>query len=884
MTAGIDEASAHHHAVQFYEDERFLVERVAEFLAAGAREGEPCVVIATEEHNAAFAARLRALGVDAEPVTFLDARTTMEQFLHRGMPDGERFRQVIGGTLETINAGGGRVRAYGEMVDLLWRDGEPDAAIRLEELWNDLANHYAFSLLCAYPMGNFYKESDSALFERICSTHGIVRPTERSTSEDIVARDRRIALLEQRAAALEMEAAHRKRLEARLTEALTARRRSEQLLRDFVDNATVGLHWVLADGTIEWANDAELNLLGYTREEYIGRNIMDFHADAEKIDDILCRLGRNEEIHDYEAPLLAKDGSVKWVAISSNVLFEDGKFVHTRCFTRDITARKRLDEQNTFLLEATVVMSRSLDYRTRLSDVSRLVVPRLSDWCAVDLAREGGYERIITAHTNRELEQTAAKNRERWPSIAESEPLRGAIQSGRPTVVSRVTDDFLRDVTSCDEHFAAMRRLGLRSLMIVPMIAHGRTVGIMTLATAESRRQYTEDDLPLVTDLASRAGSMIEIARLYHVAESSNRAKDDFLATLSHELRTPLTSILGWAKMLSIGGLDEETMRTAISTIEQSARTQALLVDDLLDVSRVVSGKLSLQNEPVDLRNVIADVMHAMQVAADAKAIRLDAEGPGARTVVQGDATRLQQIVWNLVSNAIKFSDHGTRVRVRLERDGQHARIVVRDQGRGIAPSFLPFAFEPFRQADAGVTRAHGGLGLGLAIVKYLAEAHGGSVSAESAGIGHGATFTVTLPVARRTALTAARTEELPDLSGARVLVVDDDGNSRRMLKAGLSRCGAEVVTVESVEAARAAMTTRLPHFVITDLAMPDEDGLALLRHVRANEEWRAIPVFALTAFHHHEELQGEFDALFRKPMDPMEIARRVASVRRHRG
>jgi PAS domain S-box-containing protein len=881
MTAGVEQASAHHHAVQFYEDEQFLVERVAEFLAAGARAGEPCVAIATGEHNAAFAAQLRSLGVDAEAVFFLDARTTMEQFLHRGMPNGERFRQVIGGTLERVNGAGGRVRAYGEMVDLLWRDGEPDAAIKLEELWNDLANHYTFSLLCAYPMGNFYKESDSALFERICSTHNVVRPTERSRTDDTGARDRRIAMLEQRAAALEVEVAHRKQLEAKLTEALTARRRSEELLRDFVDNATIGLHWVLADGTIEWANDAELNLLGYTREEYVGRNIAEFHADAGKIDDILCRLDRNEEIHDYEAPLLAKDGSIKWVAISSNVLFEDGKFVHTRCFTRDITARKRLDEQSSLLLEATVVMSRSLDYRTRLDGLSRVVVPRLADWCAVDLAREGGYERIITAHPNPDLEQTAAKNRERWPSIAEREPLRGAIRSGQPAVVSCVTDDFLKSVTACDEHYAAMRSLGLRSLIVAPMIAHGRTVGIMILATAESRRHFTEEDLPLVSDVASRAAAMIEIARLYHVAEASNHAKDDFLATLSHELRTPLTSILGWAKMLSVGGLDEETVRTAISTIEQSARTQALLVDDLLDVSRVVSGKLSLQNEPVDLRDVIGDVMHAMQVAADAKAIRLDAEGPDVRTVVQGDGTRLQQIVWNLVSNAIKFSDEGMRVRVRLEREGQQARIVVRDEGRGIAPSFLPFVFEPFRQADSGVTRTHGGLGLGLAIVKYLAEAHGGSVAAESAGIGHGATFTVTLPIARRTARAAARTEELPDLSGTRVLVADDDGNSRRMLKAALSRCGAEVDAVDSVESARAAMTNRLPHFVITDIAMPDEDGMALLRHVRSNDQTRAIPVFALTAFHHHEELQSEFDAFFKKPMDPMEIARRVADIRR---
>ncbi|HEX3582651.1 MAG TPA: ATP-binding protein [Thermoanaerobaculia bacterium] len=880
MSVAIDEVNAHHHAVQFYEDERFLVDRVGEFLAAGAREGEPCVVIATAEHNAVFAAQMQALGVDSETVLFLDARTTLGKLLHHGMPDGERFRQVVGGILESIDDGRGRVRAYGEMVDLLWRDGEPDAAIRLEELWNDLASHHTFSLLCAYPMGNFYKQSDAALFERICDTHTIVRPTERSAGENIAVRDRRIALLEQRAAALEVEIAHRKQLETRLSEALGARRRSEEVLRDFVDNATVGLHWVLADGTIEWANEAELKLLGYTREEYVGRNISDFHADGQKIEDILCRLERHEEIHDYEAPLVAKDGSIKWVAISSNVLFEDDQFVHTRCFTRDITARKRLDEQSSFLLEATHVLSRSLDYRTRLDDLSRLIVPRLSDWCAVDLARAGGFERIITAHTSPELEQSAAAIRERWPAIAESELLRDAVISGHPAVVSHVTDEVLAKLAADPEHLAALQKIGMRSLMIIPMTSQGRTIGTITLAAAESRRHFTDDDLPLATDLASRAGAMIEIARLYHVAEASNRAKDDFLATLSHELRTPLTSILGWAKMLSIGGLDEETLRIAIGTIEQSARTQALLVDDLLDVSRVVSGKLSLQSEPVDLCDVIADVLRAMHVAAEAKAIRLEAEGLHGRTVVQGDSTRLQQVVWNLVSNAIKFSDRGTRVRVRLTREGEQARIVVEDEGPGIAPSFLPFVFDPFRQADSSVTRTHGGLGLGLAIVKYLAEAHGGSVVAQSEGVGHGATFTVTLPVARRATRTAARPEKVPDLSGVRIIVVDDDANSRRMLKAALARCGAEVEEAESVAAARASIAKRVPHTVITDIAMPDEDGVALLRHVRANETTRGVRVFALTAFRHREELQNEFDAFLQKPMDPLAVARRIADAR----
>lgn len=224
MSIVADEGRAHHHAVQFYEEEDFLSERVAEFLAAGIRGGEPCVVIATAEHNAMFADRLQSLSADTTNVRFFDARSTLESFLYRGMPDAERFENVIGGVLREVGGPGGRVRAYGEMVDLLWRDGEPDAAIRLEELWNDLANRHTFSLLCAYPMANFYKEADCTQFERVCGTHNIVRATEHTAHDDVDVRERKIALLEQRAAALEMEVALRKQLERRLSESLADRK------------------------------------------------------------------------------------------------------------------------------------------------------------------------------------------------------------------------------------------------------------------------------------------------------------------------------------------------------------------------------------------------------------------------------------------------------------------------------------------------------------------------------------------------------------------------------------------------------------------------------------------------------------------------------------
>src|ERR1051325_1697417 len=431
----------HHHVVQFYEQEDFLVDRVASFLAAGVREGEPCVVIATGEHNAMFADRLRSMGVATDAVTFLEARPTLDSFLRRGMPDGEEVRHIIGGALTKAGGPAGRVRAYGEMVDLLWRDGAPDAAIRLEELWNDLGRHYTFSLLCAYPLANFYKESDSTGFDRVCNAHTPVRSTERSRCDDAEERERRIAVLEQRAAALELEVAQRKQLERKLAESLSMHRRGEELLRDFVENGAVGLHWVAADGTIEWANEAELKLLGYTREEYVGRNIAEFHADAAPTGEILACLTRNEEIRDHEARLIAKDGTHRWVSINSNVLFEDGKFVHTRCFTHDITAKKRLEEQNALLLEVTSVLTETLDYRTRLERLARIIVPRLADWCAIDLARDGGYERVVVAHSDPQLEEHAAKLHDRWPTKPGQDFVARVLESGRAEVLSTLTAD-----------------------------------------------------------------------------------------------------------------------------------------------------------------------------------------------------------------------------------------------------------------------------------------------------------------------------------------------------------------------------------------------------------------------------------------------------------
>ena len=343
-------------------------------------------------------------------------------------------------------------------------------------------------------------------------------------------------------------------------------------------------------------------------------------------------------------------------------------------------------------------------------------------------------------------------------------------------------------------------------------------------------------------------------------SEAASRAKDALIATVSHELRTPLSPILTWARLLREGALDEARTRQALETIERCARAQAQLVEDLLDVSRIASGKLRLDVQPVDLPRVIEAAAQAVVPAADAKQIRFQQVLDPNAGPVSGDPARLQQVVWNLLSNAIKFTPRGGRVQIVLERVNSHVEIVVKDTGPGIAPELLAAIFDRFTQADVGTTRRHGGLGLGLAIVRHLVEAHGGTVHAESEGEGKGAVFTVKLPLAvRRTAgererrhPAAAEPAPVPvqGLAGCRVLVVDDEPSSNEAVSTLLELQGAEVRVAGSAEHAFELLERWLPHVLVSDIGMPGEDGYSLIARVRAREDAaRHVPAVALTAY-----------------------------------
>ena len=470
------------------------------------------------------------------------------------------------------------------------------------------------------------------------------------------------------------------------------------------------------------------------------------------------------------------------------------------------------------------------------------------------------------------------------------------------------------------------------SSLVAPILSPTQVYGWLHLADKFEALEFSEADERLTATLTSQVAVAYENARLYEEAqhhaaelqqevterkqaeeerakllvreqaaraeaEAANRTKDEFLATLSHELRTPLTAVLGWSHLLRSGKLPEETAASALETIERNARAQSQLIDDLLDVSRIITGKLNLDTHPVALAPIIEAAINSVRPSAEAKNIQLEMELDAAAGMVAGDGNRLQQVVWNLFSNAIKFTPVGGRVVVRLKRINSHVEVSVSDTGQGISAEFLPHVFDRFRQADGTTTRTHGGLGLGLAIVRHLVELHGGTVHADSHGEGKGAAFTVNLPLidsgmdsgeAENSHKLSGSTESWRDgsaLDGLRVLVVDDEDDTRALIAAVLARGGAEVQTAATAAEALQALEHWVPDVLVSDIGMPGEDGYALIKKVRELDAKQPgwIPALALTAYANVEDrmhaLSAGFQMHMSKPLDPGELVAVVAGL-----
>ncbi|HKO54411.1 MAG TPA: ATP-binding protein [Thermoanaerobaculia bacterium] len=655
-------------------------------------------------------------------------------------------------------------------------------------------------------------------------------------------------------------------------------------------------------GYLAECNDAMAAMYGFaSRDELTGARLGDLlvRDDPDNIAYLCAFIESGYRLTDAESTERDREGNTKYFANNLLGIIDGGALVRAWGTQRDVTDSRRSDREKavllataSFLAQASEVLSSSLDYDQTLAAIAAVAVPQFYDWCFVDeVDAHGVVRRLVIRHSDERQIALAKESEEKFPTLGDPSygPPR-VIKTGRAEMAVEIDDAMLVRLARSEEHLDILRRMGFCSAAIVPLVARGRTLGALTFANSESGRHFDEAALRTAEDLARRAAMAADNARLYQQLESANRGKDDFLATLSHELRTPMTATLGWASMLRMGGLSDDTLRTAVETIAQSTAAQAKLIDDILDVSRIVTGKMQISLQPVRLADPIGAALETVRSAADAKQLAVDLELAAEEARVSGDPARLQQVLWNLLSNAVKFTPRGGRVRVVLDRpETGSARITVSDDGEGIAPDFLPFVFERFRQGETGMNRRHSGLGLGLSIARNLVELHGGRMTAHSDGVGQGATFTVFLPLlppAREGEPIGAGRSTPALLRDLRVLVVEDEDATRTMLGVALRQFGADAVAVASAEEAMRALTAGEFDVVVSDIGLPGEDGYSLIRRIRESEgRMRGVGAIALTAYaaggDRDRALAAGFQSYLSKPIDPAVLAAEVQRIGR---
>ncbi|MBD2006314.1 MULTISPECIES: PAS domain S-box protein [Cyanophyceae] len=681
---------------------------------------------------------------------------------------------------------------------------------------------------------------------------------------------------------------------------------AQHQLATIFNTSPIGLALLDAQQRFIAINEALAEINGLTREQHLGQSIAELFGQS---DPQLVEVF--DQIYATGNPFISPNFAVNVPGRSDrrpgyyNVYYlptvnSNAQVEGVLVYVVDVTERVRLELAQHFLSEASAVLASSLDYQTTLERVAQLTVPELADWCTVHMIEEdGGIEQIAVAHIDPAKLEWAYQIRDKYP-INPDDP-RGAaftLRTGESDLVPEIPDELLVQAARDPEHLEILRQVGFTSVMTVPLRTQARILGVISFIGAESGRRYTSADLQLAEELARRASLAIDNAHLYRVAqrdrakaEAANRIKDEFLAVLSHELRSPLNPILGWTKLLRTGRLDATKTQQALETIERNAKLQAQLIEDLLDVSRILQGKMTLNVAPVNLAATIEAALETVRLAAEAKHIQIQTTfNPISRTV-SGDTNRLQQVVWNLVSNAVKFTPTGGRIEVELEQVGTYAQIQVKDTGKGISPDFLPYVFDYFRQEDGTTTRQFGGLGLGLAIVRHFTELHGGTVQADSLGQNLGATFTIRLPlniVEPEPSSDDRHPESATDLAGVYVLVVDDDADMRELAAFTLTQSGAQVTTAASATQALTLLNQSVPDLLLCDIGMPEMDGYSLIRHIRkwSPEKGGMIPAIALTAYageiNQQQALVAGFGMHISKPVEPEELVKAIARLLKH--
>jgi PAS domain S-box-containing protein len=710
--------------------------------------------------------------------------------------------------------------------------------------------------------------------------------------------------------------------------------RERERLKELIGNVP-GVVWEAwgapdeASQRIDFVSDYVERLLGYTVEEWLATPnfwLSIVHpADRERAAMEAREIFESREGGASQFRWVRKDGAVVPVEAQSVVaLDERGRPAGMRGVTMDITERKQAQERMAFLAAAGEALSSSLVYETTLERLARLAVSELADYCLIDLVGDDGdVRRVATAHSDPEHDPLLGELRRFPPDLSKPGGVSKVLRTGETMLIPRVDDEQFDSITRSPEHRRLLERLGLKSFMSVPLVTRERTIGALTLALTTGARAYTNSDVAFAEELARHAALAIENARLYSRAQEVNRTKDEFLATLSHELRTPLTPIIGWTHIIRSGRLDAPATMQGLEVIEKNAHALSRLINDLLDMSSILSNKMRIERAPVELASVVRAAVETVEPRAASRGVLLevaydDDDGVGVR--LNGDRTRLVQVFWNLLDNAVKFSPQGGRVRVRVEAADGEARVVVEDEGQGIEPEFLPHIFERFRQADMGTTRKHGGLGIGLALVKSFVEAHGGRVEVESAGEGRGSRFTVTFPAlqsaeskadgeservgdgGKKTASSNVSQSPRPsvspseqseirnpksEISARRVLVVEDAPDTLEMLRVVLSARGYTPVTCANAEEAlRVAESARFD-IIISDIGLPQVDGYEFIERLRRLPHMSETPALALTGYAAAKDaeaaLAAGFDAHVPKPVDPSALAAEMERLLRRR-
>jgi PAS domain S-box-containing protein len=710
---------------------------------------------------------------------------------------------------------------------------------------------------------------------------------------------------------------------------ITERTREEELrarLASVIESSDDAIVTKTLEGVITTWNKGAERLFGHTAEEVIGKPVT-ILMPPDRVNEepgILARLKRGERIEHYETVRVRKDGTLLDISLTVSPIRDGtGRLIGASKICRDITARKRMEEA---LREERRIFE-------LLNKTGRMIASQLDLESLVQSVTDAGTEltgaefgAFFYNVVNREGESfllytLSGAPREAFEKfgLPRNTPVFEATFRGAGVVRS---GDITRDGrygTMAPHHGMPPGHLPVRSYLAVPVVSRsGDVIGGLFFGHS-AVDVFTERAERIVVGVAAQAAVAIDNARLYDrvkrvsedreqlleaeraargEAERASLLKDEFLATLSHELRTPLNAILGWSQILRSSQRDEEELTEGLAVIERNTRVQVQLIEDLLDMSRIMSGKVRLDVQRVDLQDTVREAVASVRHAADAKGIRIQTVLDPLAGPVRGDPSRLQQCFWNLLSNAIKFTNKGGKIQVGLERVNSHLEVCVTDDGQGIRPEFLPHLFERFRQGDASTTRRHGGLGLGLSIVKHLVELHGGTVRAKSPGEGMGATFCIELPLLvvdahedrigrahPRGASANALAVDHPSLKGITVLAVDDEADARDLIRRVLEECGAEVVLAASSQDAMAILGKVRVDMIISDIGMPGEDGYEFIKKVRALDPERGghTPAAALTAFARAEDrtraLRAGFQSHVAKPVEPTELTAVVASL-----